>query len=130
MASVEIRGMAELGRKLALLDGAMSRMSEPASDALTLLRKRMQDYPPPPPNSTYDRTDNLKNSWEETVVVSDTTLVGTLFSNISYGPYVQDEETQAGIHQGRWQTTKSVAEDEEGKIVDLFEREIERLINK
>lgn len=130
MASVEIRGMAELGRKLAKLDQAIEQMADPTRDALDLLTKRMQDYPPPPPNSTYDRTDNLKNSWEDTIVVSDTTIVGTLFSTIVYGPYVQDEEMQAEIHQGRWQTTKSVAEEEEGNIVDIFEREIERLINE
>lgn len=129
-ASVEIRGMVELRRKLAELEDALTQMDDPTSDALALLKKRMQEYPAPPAGSTYQRTNDLKNSWQETVVMSGTTLVGNLFSNVPYGPFVQDEESQAGIHQGRWQTVQSVIEEEERAAVNLYEQELERLVNK
>lgn len=130
MASVEIRGLPELNRKLEELEQAVGQMTDPTSDALELLRKRMQEYPAPPPGSTYERTFNLKNSWQETVIISGTTLIGNLFSNVPYGPYVQDEEQQAGIHQGRWQTIQSVLEEQEQATVNLYEQELERLVNK
>lgn len=128
-AAVEIRGMVELKRKLAELEQAVGQMDDPTSDALELLKKRLQVYPPPPPNSTYVRTENLKNSWQETVILSGGTL-GRLFSDISYGPLVQDEEGQAEIHQGRWQTTEDVAEEKEGDVVAIYERFLEQLVNK
>lgn len=129
MASVEIRGMAELRRKLEELDQAIEQMADPTSDALELLSKRMQFYPPPPPNSTYDRTGALRNSWQENLIMSSTVL-GIVYNNIDYGPYVQDAENQAGIHQGRWDTVQSVAEEEESNIVALYERHLEELVNK
>lgn len=128
-ASVEIRGSVELRRKLEQLEQAFEQMADPTSDALELLSKRMQFYPPPPPNSTYDRTGALRNSWQETVVMSSTVL-GIVYSNLDYVGYVQDAEMQAGIHQGRWDTAQSVAEEEEDNIVALFERHLEELINK
>lgn len=130
MASVEIKGLPELRRKLEELEQAIEQMADPTSDALNLLKKRMQDYPPPPPGSTYQRTYNLKNSWQETVITSGTTTIGNLFSSIPYGPLVQDRENQAGIHQGRWQTIQDVLEEEEQNAVDLYEQELERLVNK
>lgn len=129
MASVEIRGLAELNRKLAELDKVIEQLADPTSDALELLSKRLQFYPAPPPNSTYDRTGALRNSWQETVVMSSTVL-GIVYNNIDYGPYVQDAEQQAGIHQGRWDTAQSVLEEEEGNIVALYERHLEELVNK
>lgn len=129
-ASVEIRGLAELRRKLDELEKIVGQLDDPTSDALELLKKRMQEYPAPPPGSTYDRTFELKNSWQETVILSGTTLIGNLFSNVPYGPFVQDEQEQAGIHQGRWQTIQSVIEEQEKNAVNLYERELERLINK
>jgi hypothetical protein len=129
MASVELRGMAELQRKLGELEAVVEQLADPTKDALELLSKRLQLYPPPPPGSTYDRTGALRNSWQETLVMSSTVL-GIVYNNIDYGPFVQDAEEQAGIHQGRWQTTQSVLEEEEGNIVGLYERHLEELINK
>lgn len=103
-------------------------LSKPTQEALDLLKERMQRYPAPPPNSKYKRTYELKNSWQTTVILSGATL-GKLTTNIPYAPYVVDEEDQAGIHQGRWQTIQQVAQEEDVNITAIYERELERVIN-
>lgn len=114
--------------KLLQLRQALLDLSKPTQEALDLLKERMQIYPPPPANSKYDRTFDLKNSWQTTVLLSGATL-GKLTSNIPYGPYVQDADNQAGIHQGRWQTVQQVEQEEDANITAIYERELERIIN-
>lgn len=124
---IDIRGLAELRGLLKKLADVVDQLRTPTEEALNLLKERMQAYPAPPANSKYERTNNLKNSWQENVILSSPVL-GSLSSNIPYGPYVQDAENQAGIHQGRWQTVQSVEEDERGNVIALYERELDRLI--
>lgn len=74
-------------------------------------------YPPPPPDSTYRRTQTLGRSWthEETVGLMS---IQTALGNVTpYARFVQDEDYQAEVHQGRWQTTKDVLEKREQWIV-------------
>lgn len=130
MASVEVKGLPELLKKFAELEEMVAQLSAPTAEALSLLLERMQFYPAPPPNSTYERTGDLKASWQQTLIISSSSLTGRVFTNIPYGPYVQDEENQAGIHQGRWQTVQSVVKEEEGNILNLYEQHLEQLLNK
>jgi hypothetical protein len=41
--------------------------------------------------------------------------------SLDYVRYVQDEEYQAGIHRGRWQTLQQVVEEDHDRIVAFFE---------
>lgn len=120
--------LSQLSAKMLQMRDYLLDLTKPTQDALDLLKARMQLYPPPPANSKYKRTYDLKNSWQTIVILSGATL-GKLTSNIPYGPYVVDEEYQAGIHQGRWQTIQQVAEDEDANITVIYERELDRMLN-
>lgn len=74
-------------------------------------------YPSPPPDSTYRRTGTLGRTWtheEEFGLMHIKTALGNV---MPYARFVQDEEYQADVHQGRWQTTKDVLEKREQWIV-------------
>lgn len=45
-----------------------------------------------------------------------------------YEHYVQDSTMQAAIHQGRWQTAQSVADEEQGTAVSQLEQAVEALL--
>lgn len=62
----------------------------------------------------------INNFWSEQIA-------GKVFSRGAVGPngqryehYVQNSLMQAGIHQGRWQTAQSVADDEQSLAVELL----------
>lgn len=74
-------------------------------------------YPPPPPESTYRRTQTLGRTWTHEETVSLMSIQTALGNVTPYARYVQDPDDQAAIHQNRWQTTKSVLENREQWIV-------------
>lgn len=61
---------ANAGRLLEEAAAALLEKNSPAAarryvdNLLTQVKKRMQDYPPPPANSRYIRTKTLHNSWD------------------------------------------------------------------
>lgn len=116
--------IASLEAKLNRLGQTIAALDAPKEESLNLLLERMTDYPPPPANSTYNRTGDLGNSWEVDLAGS------RVHSDIYYGPFVQDYEEQASIHRGRWQTTQSVAAEEEDNIVGIYERAIDEAIRQ
>lgn len=126
-ASIEIVGLQPLIAKLGKLEDLLSELAEPTRELLELLKLKMQEYPPPPSGSKYIRTYNLRNSWQENIILSGSVL-GTLQSDIRYGPYVQDMEQQAAIHQGRWQTIQSVSRETEDEAVEIYESYLKELI--
>jgi len=55
--------------------------------------------------------------------------VRVIGNNVSYGPYVQDEDKQAGFHKARgWLTIQGAVEKEGPKIVEFVKTEIEKAI--
>lgn len=126
-ATIEIVGLKELIAKLGKLGDLLGELAEPTRELLELLKLRMQEYPPPPSGSKYVRTYNLKNSWQENVILAGSVL-GTVQSDIRYAPYVQDLDQQAAIHQGRWQTMQSVTRDTEDEAVEIYESYLKELI--
>lgn len=82
------------------------------------LNTDLATYPPPPPDSTYRRTNTLGRNWthEETIGLMS---IQTALGNVTpYARYVQDEDYQADVHQGRWQTTADVLERREQWIIN------------
>jgi hypothetical protein len=73
----------------------------------------------------YVRTGKLGQRWLRSeaikITTSDNGIDGTLTNNMDYGPYVQGAATQAGIHQGRWQTDSMAVERFRGSTVARFE---------
>ena len=75
----------------------------------------------------YRRTGTLKRSWDKVLRGAGVDLVGGVSSsgNIApYNRYVQDDELQAQIHQGRWRTVQQIGADSEGVIRNMFEARI------
>ena len=124
-AHLEIRGLEKV---LARLDSAKldSMMHTAMRGVVDELQAEMMVYPPPPPNSSYTRTGKLKQSWSKKVTSSGRAWLGVVGSRIHYAPYVQDENRQADIHRGRWQTVQSVAKDKKDWAVNFIHRAITR----
>lgn len=115
------------------------------------LQRGLADYPAPkrkkqPPKSQkqryflrmlaerggipYRRTGNLGRGWTMDIGEHGDTLEGTVGNNISYGPYVQGETTQAAYHQGTWQTDHDVIFKQSKAIIDDFADAIEDALAK
>lgn len=98
---------------LARLDGferTLAREWDAESNAaMNEARRLLQRYPSPPAGSTYTRTFELQRGWNKPV-----RRVGrfgkVLANETTYGPFVQQRQTQARVHKGRWQTVEDVLE--------------------
>lgn len=111
VSGVEIVGLDHILGVLARIKNMGREAEEPTRSLLRLMRDRLRQYPPPPPASRYQRTYALQSSWQETVFLDAAGARGVVESvGVPYGRYVQDEASQAWMHQGRgWPTTQSVA---------------------
>lgn len=122
MANLELRGLDELIAALGRVED-LPKLLEPATrEVLTMLRERMQEYPPPPANSTYRRTGNLRESWRE-YPLSSGDVLGRVRSEGAIAPYnryVQAAADQAWMHEGRWQTEQQVAQEKEEEAVRIL----------
>ena len=58
-------------------------------------------------------------------------LTVVIGNNVSYGPFVQDDERQAHFHRARgWQTTMKAAKEEGPKILEFIRDYLRRQLNK
>lgn len=129
-ASLEIKGIEELYRKLNKVAAAQT-LRPPMIEALTQdVRPEAQDYPPERPGQTYVRTYTLRDGWSRPPVLQATPngLEGRLGNETKYGPYVQGHDTQAWMHRGRWQTNLSILRKLEPRIANRFKRAIEKAL--
>lgn len=84
------------------------------------LNTDLADYPPPPPDSSYRRTNTLGRNWTHEETVGLMSIQTTLGNVTPYARFVQDPEEQAWMHKDRWQTTKDVLERREQWITNLI----------
>jgi len=123
--TIIVTGDEEIAARLARLRNAEQELRTPMQRSVEKLRAELALYPPPPEGSTYRRTGTLGRRW----LTSISGLVGKAYNTTVYAPYVQDEEQQAGVHRGRWQTVQSVGRKLQEEIMaDLMET-IARLLN-
>lgn len=129
MASIEIKGVDELIRKLGKVEG-VKVLEAPMKRSVYRLQRDMADYPPQRPAGSYIRTGTLGRRW--TVKVSRRTngMEGRVGNNTRYAPFVQSHRFQARIHRGTWQTDVQVVDKNRAAIVADFEREIRNALNK
>lgn len=74
-------------------------------------------------------SENLLAKW--TVKFIDSGLTGIVGNNVSYGPYLQDEEQQTNVMRIiGWRTIQDVAEDELPVVTRFIEGEIQKELNK
>nr|NIV28452.1 hypothetical protein [Anaerolineae bacterium] len=92
--------------------------------AADLIRADIKKYPAPPAGSSYQRTGTLGRSWAKKVNRS--ALRAVIGSNVAYAPYVQDQDRQAWMHKGRWQTAQGVARDQARNVQRFIERALAR----
>ena len=135
---IEIKGMEAVLAKLERLGKLEKTLRPVLNEKQKKIQKALQKYPPPPPNSTYIRTEKLKRSWRikppmftrggvYALVYADGTA-RTKYGR--YDHYVMDAERQATIHRGRWHTTKSVENDFRTEVIRDVTREINRAIKR
>ena len=103
---IEVRGLERLARSLGAFE--VFRLLRPGMiRGMARVVNAMADYPAPPQASTYRRTGTLGRRWTQTqpsVSESTTQLTVSVGNNTAYGPWVQNEQFQAWMHRGRWQT--------------------------
>ena len=133
--TIQIVGLPQLAAKLSAAT-AVSVLEAPMKRAQELIRARMADYPPPPPNSSYVRTGDLGRSWAASSPITGAgSLIGTVASSgVDYAPYVEGDPSlgspsQAQIHQDRWQTNLSVVQASAEEIGRDFTAAIQNALN-
>jgi hypothetical protein len=136
MITVEIEGANELAAALEREPEIARPILEKATRmALIDLVDPLTTYPAPPSGSRYKRTGDLGRLW--TAAPPEVHVMGTGFEGVLGNArpgagYVQGDE-QAGVHQGRWQTVRQVAEDNQSLIQARYEaaaREIAGAIDR
>ncbi len=124
---IQVEGVDELMHGLERTMAAETR-AEPMQRLEERVREQLETYPAPPPASTYERTGDLGRGWADGLVETD--ALGTnqyadqisvsMHNAVEYAEWVQDEEHQAAVHQGRWDTVQKVIADQtEPFLVDL-----------
>lgn len=110
--------------------GNVSAWRKPMTLSLALLQDDIAEYPPKPAHSKYDRTLDLGRAWTSATYEIDTGsggITGVIGNAVrsrrtgrAYGPYVQEEGTQASVHAGRWRTDADVADRNTPAIVRIW----------
>lgn len=136
--SVQIVGLEELNGKIkALGDGVGEMLEDATREAAFYVQSQIPPYPPPPPGSRYRRTGTLGRDITSVNAVEVKRLgrevVGKLWTDLVYAPWVISEEEVAGrgpqawMHQGRWWILQAVARDARDGVVAIYRRAVARL---
>ena len=75
----------------------------------------------------YKRTGTLGRSWHKSITGRGIDMVGEVKSEgnkAPYNRYVQDAEHQSRVHQGRWSTIQSIADNRRDDINRIFDARI------
>ncbi len=137
MAGINLRtqvdGIDALMHKLARVMAGDTRAA-PMGRLVQRLIGRLQTYPPPTGGS-YERTGDLGRGWAESGAVqadasgtnqfADRVSV-TLRNSVEYAGWVQGPDTQAAVHQGRWETTQQALDAETSPFMEDLTAEIDR----
>lgn len=152
MSSIVISGVDELIRKLGKVDGVQV-LEAPMRRSVNRLQRDIANYDAVPKMQPGEwaaktslkqkraywakvkrlgkhpgRTGTLGKRWKTRITKSAGGLTGKIGNNTKYGPWVQSEKWQAGMHRKRWQTDQQVTDRNRRAIVDDFEREIRRAL--
>ena len=129
MLGIKITGEKLIDAKFKQLESA-DAFEVPMRDVLQDLRADAQDYPPQLPAQRYIRTQTLQRGWFLRTIRQSTTLIGELGNRVRYGGWVMGPTDQAGVHQGRWQTTRSILDEHKRAALVHFEGWTRRIIRR
>jgi hypothetical protein len=151
MAFVEVRvnGLSELLKKVHDVE-QLKFVTSALEAGAEQIKSNIAEYPPasmannPANKRWYERgygprwqggsggkktSEMLGRKW--TIAKKHQGLTVVIGNNVSYGPYVQDEDKQAHFHRERgWKTTKKAAEEEAPKILEFIRDYLRRQLNK
>lgn len=158
MASIEIRGVDELIRKLGSVEGvkvleapmrrSMLRLQRDIANAdavpkmrpgewaakTSLKQKRAYWFKVKKLGKHPGRTGTTARGWNAPNSVrisrSGVGLTGRLGTGVKYAPWVQSEKWQARMHRKRWKTDQEVTYNNRNAIVADFEREIRKALRR
>jgi hypothetical protein len=116
--SIQIQGVQELIKRLGDATAAAT-LRPPLERSMERLRVLLATYPPQPTTSTYARTGNLGRGWKTSL--GSGSLQASLTNRVPYGPFVQGDKTQAGMHRGRWITDQQAVTKETPAIEADFQ---------
>ena len=146
---IEIKGLDKLVKRLENL-GDLSTVKAAIKAAALHVKGKIAVYPPgseantagPYPKQWYIRgvgqfwarvdgsvgarfsSEDLGQKW--TIKTRDSGLTAVVGNNVSYGPFVQDEEKQSWFHKRRgWKTTEQVANEEAQAVNEMIAKAIE-----
>jgi hypothetical protein len=126
-ATVRIDGMGELLGKMKKLGKTAEAVHPAFNQALTLLKRDLQTYPPPKP--TYKRTFKLMNSWRFASPPKGGLTGRVRSQNVSYNKYVQNLPTQAWMHRGYWNNTiQQVAQNRQVDVIRIFDKVLDKAV--
>jgi hypothetical protein len=137
MASLRIKGMAELNRHLDKISGAglLVELKSTTQKAVIYALSKVPPYPPPPPMSTYRRTGGLGRSITGDVKQLGSQTVGVIGTDVISAPWVIGHKKlpdgrgpQAWMHKGRWWTLRDVVFGAHDGIRQIYRDMIQRLL--
>lgn len=116
-----------------------------STKSIEIIRKQMMAYPPEPMNSSYNRTFTLRHGWEVAdtsfnlnVNIENTGKINAPFGErsttvslsnaVPYTKWVQQKNTQATPHRGRWSTIEDVSYQESIELSNRIDDAIQRII--
>lgn len=120
---------------ISTFDPAVTKLMD---ESMAYVWGKIPPYPEEPVGSQYRRrlSGGLGGSLSTEVKPLGSDIVGVLGSNIEYGPWVisterfGDRGPQAWMHQGRWWTLQDVVEKAMSKVIEIFQRGIQALLDK
>lgn len=132
---IEIRGLAELRRKMAAAQRDLQpELLKAMERAVKHVHATVPPYPAPPAGSNYRRTGTLGRSITTEARPLGSDVVGSIGTPVVYAPWVISSEKtaggrgpQAGMHRGRWWTLQGVVHQARAEVIAIFEALVKRL---
>lgn len=127
--TVQIKGVEELANKLYELgEGEWVRVALQGA-GIDLVSKARQ-YPPVPEESTYERTNKLRNSWDwRASRDGDVLSIGTHKGSVPYAEFVMSREFQTRTHAWHgWKTIEGIVQLNLERITERIREQLERAL--
>jgi len=146
--TVHIEGLDRVVRKLRSLED-LSAYKNALKAAAVHVKGKIAKYPPASeanrPNESgrwYERgygmrwpgggkktSEMLGRKWK--TQARDGGMVQVVGNNVSYGPFVQDRDSQAAFHKRRgWSTIQQVAQEESRTVVEMVAKEVDKKLRR
>lgn len=134
MATIQVtideRAVAAVVRKLDKLADLDKSLEGPMRDALDLVYTAISPYPPPPPQSTYRRTNTLGRRWTKETRSIPNGFEGRVYNDTEYARWVQGGQSQTAVHKRTgWKTDDSVAQDKAREVQAIVDQAISKIVD-